>query len=148
VEPLFREPLYLVGAFDDALCGDGPITREQLRGRALLSLDRRHHFYRQCADIAAEYGMIVSPDYEGTSLDTLHQMAASGLGLSVLPALYPNSDVGGMSGLAVIKVAGWRVHRSVALARRRASTTTAAFRLLAGQVQADARERLKAIAFA
>jgi LysR family transcriptional regulator, hydrogen peroxide-inducible genes activator len=76
VAPLFREPLYLVGAVVDALCGEGPITREQLRGRALLSLDRRHHFSRQCVDIAAEYGMIVSPEYEGTSLDTLHQMAA------------------------------------------------------------------------
>lgn len=147
VEPLFREPLHLVCTVDDELMSDGTVAPERLQGRALLSLDPRHHFYRQCKEIAARYGMIISPDYEGTSLDTLHQMVASGLGLSVLPSLYLGSEVGGVSGLGVVKVAGWREHRSIALAWRRASTMAAAFRLFAGQVQAEARERLEAIAF-
>ncbi|PAX07024.1 hydrogen peroxide-inducible genes activator [Sphingomonas lenta] len=147
VEPIFREPLYLVGAVDDELAGDGPVEPERLHGRALLSLDKRHHFHRQCAELAAAYGMAMFPDYEGTSLDSLHQMVASGLGLTVLPALYMASDVGGMSGLAVVKVKGWRAHRSVAFAWRRASSMAAAFRLLAGQVQVQARDRLEAIAF-
>jgi LysR family transcriptional regulator, hydrogen peroxide-inducible genes activator len=148
VEPLFREPLYLVGAVDDELVKDATIAPERLKGRSLLSLDPRHHFHRQCVDIADRYCMSVSPDYEGTSLDTLHQMVASGLGLCVLPGLYMGSEVGGVSGLGVVKVAGWREHRSIALAWRRASTMAAAFRLFAGQVQSEARNRLEAIAFA
>lgn len=147
VEPLFREQLHLVGAVDDELAGDGPVEAGRLRGRALLSLDRRHHFHRQSLELAAAYGMTVSPDYEGTSLDSLHQMVASGLGLTVLPALYMGSDVGGMSGLAVIKVQGWRAHRSVALAWRRASSMAPAYRLIAEHVQRSARETLDAIAF-
>lgn len=152
VEPLFREPLFLVGAVDDELAGgelaDGDgVEPERLRGRALLSLDRRHHLHRQSAELAATYGMAVSPDYEGTSLDSLHQMAASGLGLTLLPALYMGSDVGGMSGIAVVKVRGWRAHRSVALAWRRASSTAPAFRLIAEHVARSGRAALDAIAF-
>lgn len=147
IEPLFREPLFLVGAVDDELAGDGPIDPERLRGRAMLSLDRRHHFHRQSAELAAAYGMSMSPDYEGTSLDSLHQMVASGLGLTVLPALYMGSDVGGMAGLAVIKVKGWRARRSVALAWRRASSVAPAFRVLAEHVQRSVRDVLDDIAF-
>lgn len=147
VEPLFREPLFLVGAVDDELAGDGPIEPARLRGRAMLSLDRRHHFHRQSAELATAYEMSMSPDYEGTSLDSLHQMVASGLGLTVLPALYMASDVGGMSGLAVLRVRNWRAHRSVGLAWRRASSVAPAFRLVAEHVQRSARDLLDGMAF-
>lgn len=142
VEPLFREPLHLVSAVDDALATDRAVEAAALGGRTLLSLDTRHHLHRQTAQIAAGYGMTLSPDYEGTSLDSLHQMVASGLGLTVLPALYLASDVGGSTGLAVLPVAGWKAHRSIALAWRRGSSAEAAFRAVADHVQRAARTML------
>lgn len=143
VEPLFREPLRLVAAVDDELAAAAQVDPDALKGRALLTLDRRHHLHRQVAEIAAAYQMRLSPDYEGTSLDSLHQMAASGLGLTVLPALYLGSEVGGSTGLAPLKIRGWRAHRSVALAWRRASSMAPAFRLLAEQVRRSAIEALE-----
>lgn len=141
VEPLFREPLHLVCAVDSEFAA-GRMQAEALAEMPLLSLDPRHHLARQSAEIANDYRMKISPDYYGTSLDSLHQMAASGLGLSILPALYLESDVGGMVGLAIIEVEGWKYHRSIAIAWRRQSSMDAAFRLIAEHVQRCARQML------
>jgi LysR family transcriptional regulator, hydrogen peroxide-inducible genes activator len=141
IEPLFREPLHLVAAVDSDLAS-GPLDPAVLAGQTLLSLDTRHHLHRETSRIATEHGMVLSPDYEGTSLDSLHMMAASGLGLTVLPQLYLRSDVGGQAGLAILDVPGWKAHRSVALAWRRGTTMEAAFRIIADRVQSTARRML------
>lgn len=143
IEPLFREPLYLVCASDFDLPADGPVDPSLLRHQPVLALDPRHHLSRQVAETARAHDMMLTPDYEGTSLDSLHQMVASGLGLTLLPALYLSSDVGGSAGLRVVTVAGWNVHRSIALAWRRSSAMAPAFKLIAGQVQVAARTILK-----
>lgn len=144
VEPLFREPLHLVSAVDDELAAARAIEPAALTGHTLLSLDTRHHLHRQTGELAARYGMSLSPDYEGTSLDSLHQMVASGLGLTVLPALYLASDVGGSAGLATLDVAGWKAHRSIALAWRRGSSVQAALRVIAEHVRSSGRHMLGA----
>jgi LysR family hydrogen peroxide-inducible transcriptional activator len=142
IEPLFREPLHLVSAVDGELATGRAVDPAALAGLSLLSLDTRHHLHRQTGELAVRYGMSVSPDYEGTSLDSLHQMVASGLGLSVLPALYLASDVGGSAGLAILDVAGWKAHRSIALAWRRGSSTEAALRVIADHVRGFGRAML------
>jgi LysR family hydrogen peroxide-inducible transcriptional activator len=142
IEPLFREPLHLVAALDHPIDADGAMTRDALTGSPLLTLDPRHHLARQAAGIAEQHGMTIAPDYYGTSLESLHQMVASGLGLALLPSLYLRS-AGGMAGLKMLPVEGWRVHRSIAIAWRRQSPMSAAFKLIAGHVQSCA-ERLLA----
>jgi LysR family transcriptional regulator, hydrogen peroxide-inducible genes activator len=147
VQPLFREPLFLTAAIDDPLAALPVVDPDALRGRALLSLDHRHHFHRQSEDVARAYAMRLSDDYEGTSLDSLHQMVASGLGLAVLPGLYLASEMGGTSGLAVLKVAGWQPYRSIALAWRRSSSMQTACRLIADHIQRLSQNALAAIDF-
>lgn len=148
IEPLFREPLHLVAARDHPLAAHTYVDPEALAGCSLLSLDPRHHFARQAEDIAAAYSMKIAPDYYGTSLDSLHQMVASGLGLSVLPTLYLRSDVGGSIGIKILAVRRWRQHRSIAMAWRKQSPMDAAFRLIAEHVQNCARKILDPIASA
>ena len=145
VEPLFREPLQLVSAIDHPLADGHPVAKAALAEQPLLSLDPRHHLARQSAEIADAYGMKIAPDYYGTSLDSLHQMVASGLGFSILPALYLKSDVGGSVGLALLQVEGWKRHRSIAMAWRRQSSMDAAFRLIAEHIQLCARKLLDPI---
>ena len=142
IEPLFREPLDLVAAVESPLA-NGRVEPSALAGQVLLSLDTRHHLHRETREIAEAHGMALSPDYEGTSLDSLHMMAASGLGLTVLPRLYLQSDVGGVSGISVVDVDGWRAHRSVALVWRRGTSMEAAFRVIAAHVQRFARRMLE-----
>lgn len=137
IEPLFRERLYLVAAKDHPLAGQALVTREQLADLPVLSIDHRHHLHRQVSDLAERFGFRLVPDYAGTSLDSVHQMAASGLACAVLPALYIGSEVGGLSGLAIVNVEGWNAYRAIALAWRRSSTLAAEFQLIgAGIAQA------------
>ena len=142
VEPLFREPLHLVAALDHPIDAAIEADREVLSGSPLLTLDPRHHLARQAAEVADHYGMTIAPDYYGTSLESLHQMVASGLGLTLLPSLYLRSEVGGAMGLKILPVQGWRAHRSIAIAWRRQSPMSAAFKLIADHVQGCARTLL------
>jgi LysR family hydrogen peroxide-inducible transcriptional activator len=142
VEPLFREPLRLTVARDHALAGRARINEVELVGLPILSIDQRHHYHRQVSQLADQYGMRLAADYEGTSLDTLHQMAASGLGAAVLPDLYLASDAGGSAGLSVLDVDGWQAYRSIGLAWRRSSMTAALNRTIGQTICRTARTML------
>lgn len=143
VEPLFREPMRLVVARDHALAGRRLLQRADLLGLPILSIDQRHHYHRQVSHLADEYGMRLAADYEGTSLDTLHQMAASGLGAALLPDLYLASDAGGSAGLTILEVEGWRSFRSICLAWRRSSTTGDIYRRIGQIINGAARAVLE-----
>lgn len=142
VEPLFRERLYLVVAKDHRLAGRAAVASAQLADLPVLSIDQRHQYHRQIAQIAEQFGMRLAPGYEGTSLDSLHQMAASGLGAAILPELYLASDVGGLSGLAIVDVAGWNAYRSIALAWRRSSMLGDQFTMIGERVARSARSMM------
>lgn len=93
VAPLFHEPLLAVMPSDNALAGDRVVARDQLRGETVMTLEAGHRLHDTVEAIVNEAGAHLSLDYEGTSLDTLRQMVATGLGLSILPALYVRSEV-------------------------------------------------------
>lgn len=142
IEPLFREPLHLVAALDHPIDATTATTSEALTGSPLLTLDPRHHLARQAVEIADRYGMTIAPDYYGTSLDSLHQMVASGLGLALLPSLYLRSDVGGAAGVKTLLIQNWTAYRAIAIAWRRHSPMNAAFQMIADHVQSSARRLL------
>lgn len=93
VAPLFHEPLLIVLPSDHPLAKTATVDRAALRGEVVMTLEAGHRLHDTVADLCAETGAQLSLDYEGTSLDTLRQMVATGLGLSVLPALYVRSEV-------------------------------------------------------
>lgn len=142
IQPLFRERLFIVAAPDHPLAKSTKLTVGDLAGAQVLSLDRRHHLHHQVVAICGELGMILLRDYEGTSLDSVHQMAASGVGLAVLPELYIRSEVGGLAGVKVLNPKGWDYTRSIAAAWRSAAAYGDAYQKIAERVQADARTLL------
>ncbi|MCE6949729.1 LysR family transcriptional regulator [Cereibacter sphaeroides] len=86
---LFGEKLWIAVARDDPLAAsDGPVGVGDLRDRMFLTLDRGHRLSRIVHALASGCGGIVSDDYEGTSLDSVRLMAASGAGIAILPELY------------------------------------------------------------
>lgn len=142
VAPLFDEPLHLVGAPDNPLLASGPQHRGDLAGAPVLSLDRRHHFHRQAEAICADLGAELLRDYEGTSLDSLRQMAGSGLGLAILPELYLRSEAPGEEMVKRFAIAGWQAQRAIAAAWRSDAAYADAYRAIAGVVAAEALEIL------
>ncbi|MEN8832929.1 MAG: LysR substrate-binding domain-containing protein [Pacificibacter sp.] len=86
---LFNESLWVAVATDDVLADlDGPATAQDLMGQRLLTLDNSHRLSRIVYALAAQTGGVVTDDYEGTSLDSVLLMAATGSGVAILPELF------------------------------------------------------------
>lgn len=143
VEPLFEESLHLVGAPDHSLFAKKTIRRSDFAEEPVLSLDRRHHFHRQAQDICAELGAELLRDYEGTSLDSLRQMAGSGLGLAILPELYLRSETGGENMVRRFDIPGWSASRSIAAVWRTGTAFVGEYGAIA-KVIADEAAHLRA----
>lgn len=86
--PLFIEPLWVAVSHDHPLAGGAQVKADQLAGQRLLTLDTGHRLARIVYGIAGLSGGIVSDDYEGTSLDSVLLMAATGAGIAILPDLF------------------------------------------------------------
>jgi LysR family hydrogen peroxide-inducible transcriptional activator len=142
IEPLFRERLRLVAAPDHPLSKRAVVEKADLKDAHLLSLHSAHHLHRQVAGFCVDMGMLLLRDYEGTSLDALRQMAATGLALTILPDLYLKSEVGGTAGVRIVEVAGWQPTRSIAAAWRKGAAYEDTYRIIAECVAAKARALL------
>lgn len=144
VEPLFQEQLYLVAPPEHPLSQMSSVTRSDLLGSQVLSIDPRYPFHQQTREICDELGLELLGDYEGTSLDSLCQMCASGLGLAILPELYLRSEVGGKNVVAPLEIADWSGSRSVAALWRRNSVYSENYRKIVEVIDREASLLLKA----
>ena len=90
---LFTEHLWVAIATDHLLAGhSGPLALSHLRGQTFLTLGSKHRLSHIVAGLAARAGGRVSDEYEGTSLDAIRLMAASGSGVAVLPSIYAATE--------------------------------------------------------
>lgn len=142
IEPLFRESLSLVGAPDHPLFSKADLKAADFAGQSVLSLDRKHHFHRQAESICVELGAELMRDYEGTSLDSLRQMAGSGLGLAILPELYLRSETGGEDMVRRFAIQDWSATRSIAAVWREGAAFADAYAAIAKVIATEAREIL------
>lgn len=85
---LFRETLWAAVSHDHPLAQRDEVTSSDLAGQRLLTLDTGHRLARIVYGIASQNGAIVSNDYEGTSLDSVLLMAATGAGVAIIPDLF------------------------------------------------------------
>ncbi|WP_108260732.1 LysR substrate-binding domain-containing protein [Mangrovicoccus ximenensis] len=90
---LCRETIGLVMPWDHPLAAETVIGPGMLRGETILSLSAAHRLQELVQAVARDHGATLLKNYEGTSLDTLRQMVAMGMGLSLMPALYIRSEV-------------------------------------------------------
>ncbi len=86
--PLFTEPLWVAVPPDHPIARLAEVSAADLASQRLLTLDTGHRLARIVYGLAGLSGGIVSGDYEGTSLDSIVLMAATGAGVAVLPDLF------------------------------------------------------------
>lgn len=55
--------------------------------------ERSQQLHDQIAALCNDHGTVQAQDCAGTTLDTLRLMVTTGMGLSLLPALYARSNV-------------------------------------------------------
>ncbi|GIT89675.1 LysR family transcriptional regulator [Jannaschia pagri] len=135
VAPLFHEPLLLVMPVDHPLSSQAVVSPDALRGETLMTLEAGHRLHDTVADLATATGAHLSLDYEGTSLDTLRQMVATGLGLSVLPALYVRSEVAREDLVVARPLAEPQPGRDIGMVWRETAAQGAAFTELAEAIR-------------
>ncbi|KIT16482.1 hydrogen peroxide-inducible gene activator [Jannaschia aquimarina] len=137
--PLFHEPLLLVMPSDHHLSAQAEVPRTALRGEVLMTLEAGHRLHDTVAALAGEVGAELSLDYEGTSLDTLRQMVATGLGLSVLPALYVRSEVAREALVTARPLSDPEPGRDIGMVWRKRAPQATAFETLAAAIRTTLR---------
>jgi LysR family hydrogen peroxide-inducible transcriptional activator len=106
---------------DHPLAGKDRVEARDLRGVELLALGPGHQLRDVVVALASEVGAKIRFDYEGTSLDTLREMMATGLGVTVLPGLYVRSVLSNDDRFRTYEISGLDMHRTIAMLWR---TTT------------------------
>jgi LysR family transcriptional regulator, hydrogen peroxide-inducible genes activator len=131
VEPLFDDPLWLVGRQDAPEMKGKSVTLSAAISERLILLAEGHclreHTLYACGPPSRHGG----EEIEATSLLTLVQMIESGLGFGLVPQMALRSGLIEGSGLVARPIGPNAPKRTIALAARRSSSRTAEFRALA-----------------
>jgi LysR family hydrogen peroxide-inducible transcriptional activator len=85
-QPLYDEPFEVVVGNDHHWAKRRGIRAQQLSAEKVLLLDSGHCFSNQVAEACPELNRKGAEIQQGTSLETIRNMVASGLGITVLPA--------------------------------------------------------------
>jgi LysR family hydrogen peroxide-inducible transcriptional activator len=129
-QPLFREPLYLAVGPEHPLVQQCVARRSDLEGEDVLALGPGHQLHNVVHSLCDELGANLRYDYEGTSLDTLHEMVAMGLGITFLPALYVKAVIARETRIKTLEIEDRAVYRTVGLIWRRSSAQQASYESL------------------
>ncbi len=135
--PLYDEPFDVVVSIEHPWAARRSIKAHELAAEKVLLLDKGHCFSNQVAEACPELNRRGAEIQQGTSLETIRNMTASGLGITVLPAS-ANSRRYRSRLLKVIPFAKPAPSRRIALAWRNSFARTQAIDALSLAItQAD-----------
>ena len=142
---LFREPLYLTVPADHPFASRKRIRRSDLVGQDVLALGPGYQLHAVVVALCEACGARVRLDYEGTSLDTLREMVATGLGVTFLPGLYVKTVLSRDKGLHTLQISGKALQRSVGMAWRKTSARNGQYMELAEMIRTTVRREFRDI---
>ena len=128
---LFDEPFWFAEPRGQAPADAGTVTEADLRGQRLLLLTEGHCLRDQALAVCQTAGDDADGDFRATSLETIRQMVATGMGSTLLPAMA--CDDLHADAVATRPLAGG-VGRRIGLAWRRSHPRPRDIRLLARTV--------------
>ena len=117
-QPLAVDAFRLALPADHPLAGTGPLPSGVLSGLPLLLLEDGHCLRDQALDVCAAVGATSSGSIQATSLTTLCQMVAAGVGVTLLPESAVGLEAREGSGLTVRALRDPSPSREVVLAWR------------------------------
>lgn len=85
--PMFSEPMQLAVPNNHLFAKMDVMDMKHLRGREILMLDDGHCLRDETAGYCFTMGAVENTHYQATSLETLHNMVAAGLGITLIPEL-------------------------------------------------------------
>ncbi len=137
MEPLCREPFYLAVPTGHAMDQDWPVEVDDLRQTELMLLEEGHCMRDQALDLCRQADVGEAAQFRATSLETLRQMVAAGVGVTLLPALAAAASRRGpdRTAVALRPFADPAPYRDLGLYWRTGSAREATFRELAAAMQ-------------
>jgi LysR family hydrogen peroxide-inducible transcriptional activator len=139
---LVREEFLLAAPLGHRLLAKKRVHEHDLDGETTLLLEDGHCLRDQALAVCQSAGAIESAEMRATSLTTLVQMVASGLGITLLPELAAEALIAPRGGVGLVPLAE-HPGRTIGVVWRMSSARGREFRLLADRIAADARAQLE-----
>jgi LysR family hydrogen peroxide-inducible transcriptional activator len=135
VEPLFEEPFLLAVPTGHPLAGRKQLRMEDLGAQQLLLLEDGHCLRDQALAVCGLAGAGEKEGFRATSLETLRQMVAAGVGLTLLPMLAVKPPVPVSDAITLLPFRNPAPSRKLALVWRKSSAMTAFLRQVAATLR-------------
>ena len=135
---LYREPFTVAMPSNHRLSGKSSIKVEDLSHETLLLLEDGHCLRDQALEVCASTVVHEKQDFRATSLETLRQMVASGVGITLLPELAGRGAYGNARGVTIKPFAKPVPTRTIGAVWRKSTARRAAILALCKQIEARA----------
>ena len=142
-EFLFDEPFVLAAPRGHELTSRTSLGVDELSDETLLLLEDGHCLRDQALDVCRLSGAQEKSGFRATSLETLRQMVAAGVGVTLLPALSVHAPIVQPANIRLVKFREPAPSRRIALVWRKSSAMEAFLQQLAAEVGGLARAQLQ-----
>lgn len=143
VETLFEEPFVLAVPDSHPLRSKKQVSLVDLNGNELLLLDEGHCLREHALEVCALAGANERVDFHATSMETLRQMVAADVGITLMPLLSVKPPIARTSNLHLLPFVQPVPSRTIALVWRKSSALSDFLRELAACFQNLPRELLQ-----
>ena len=137
---LYEEPFTVALPRHHPLARKDDLQLSDIAGETLLLLEDGHCLRDQALEVCSRVQMRENQDYRATSLETLRQMVAAGLGVTLLPDLAAKAPMGTGQGLAIRRFAEPAPSRMVGAVWRRSSTRTEAINAICDVIATEMKD--------
>ncbi|HET6565517.1 MAG TPA: LysR substrate-binding domain-containing protein [Xanthomonadales bacterium] len=141
VEVLFREPFLLAVPANHKLASAAEVSLDDLHGNELLLLEEGHCLREHALEVCTLAGAHERVDFHASSMETLRQMVAAEVGITLMPRLAVMPPIAETDNLVTRPFAGKAPSRTIALVWR-SSSALGSFHLELAQVFRELTEEL------
>jgi LysR family hydrogen peroxide-inducible transcriptional activator len=135
-EFLFEEPFLLAVPPDHRLAGRHALKLDDLEDESLLLLEEGHCLRDQALDVCRLAGANEKDGFRATSLETLRQMVAAHVGVTLMPSLSVQPPVPRSDALTLLPFRDHGPSRRIAMVWRKRSAMSGFLEKLAGTLKA------------
>jgi len=135
---LYDEPFTVAMPANHRLANRSTIKVSDLHHETLLLLEDGHCLRDQALEICAGTDLHEKQDFRATSLETLRQMVAAGVGITLLPELAGRGAYGAARGVTIRPFAKPVPKRTIGAIWRKSSARRSVILALAKQIEAHA----------
>lgn len=139
---LFEEPFLLAAPSQHPLAKKRKLHTDDLNAETLLLLEDGHCLRDQALDVCRLSGAQEKSGFRATSLETLRQMVAAGVGVTLLPQLAVHPSIAQPAGVSLVRFDAPAPSRTIALVWRKSSSLDAFLQELAGFISEQAQAQL------